>query len=106
MVAPDTIEWYRNYGPNLKHKESSNESTAASKLRQISWGYLVIRVDPHKKTHLAGVIIQDFTTPTKFKFNNTHDNCICRYPQAYLWISTLRVIRERFQVANEIITIY
>jgi hypothetical protein len=47
------------------------KSTAASKLRQIPQGYLVIGVDPHKKTHAAVVITQDFTTHAKFKFSNT-----------------------------------
>ncbi len=47
------------------------KSTAASKLRQIPQGYLVIGVDPHKKTHAAVLITQDFTTHAKFKFSNT-----------------------------------
>jgi len=47
------------------------KSTAASKLRQIPQGYLVIGVDPHKKNHAAVVITQDFTTHTKFKFSNS-----------------------------------
>jgi transposase len=47
------------------------KSTVASKLRQIPQGYLIIGVDPHKKTHAAVVITQDFTTHAKFKFNNT-----------------------------------
>jgi transposase len=49
------------------------KSTAASRLRQIPQGYLVIGVDPHKKTHAAVVITQDFTTHAKFKFSNTMD---------------------------------
>jgi transposase len=47
------------------------KSAIASKLRQIPQGYLVIGVDPHKKTHAAVVITQDFTIHAKFKFNNT-----------------------------------
>jgi len=47
------------------------KSTAASKLRQIPQGYMVIGVDPHKKTHAAVVITQDFTTHAKFKFSNS-----------------------------------
>src|SRR4030066_1391051 len=47
------------------------KSTAASKLRQIPQGYLVIGVDPHKKTHAAVSITQDFTIHAKFKFSNS-----------------------------------
>ena len=47
------------------------KNATANKLRQIPQGYLVIGVDPHKKTHAAVVITQDFTTHAKFKFNNT-----------------------------------
>ena len=43
------------------------KSIVASKLRQIPQGYLVIGVDPHKKTHAAVLITQDFTTHAKFK---------------------------------------
>lgn len=47
------------------------KNAVASKLRQIPQGYLIIGVDPHKKTHAAVVITQDFTTHAKFKFSNT-----------------------------------
>jgi len=49
------------------------KSTAASKLRQIPQGYLVIGVDPHKKRHAAVAITQDFTTRAKFKVDNTRE---------------------------------
>ena len=47
------------------------KNAVASKLRQIPQGYLIIGVDPHKKTHAAVLITQDFTTHAKFKFSNT-----------------------------------
>jgi len=47
------------------------KNAVASKLRQIPRGYLIIGVDPHKKTHAAVLITQDFTTHAKFKFSNT-----------------------------------
>ena len=47
------------------------ENTAARKRRQVSEGYLVVGIDPHKKRHAAVAITQDFTTRTKFKFDNT-----------------------------------
>src|SRR4030043_486022 len=46
------------------------KNAVASKLRQIPQGYLIIGVDPHKKTHAAVLITQDFTTHAKFKFSN------------------------------------
>jgi transposase len=49
------------------------KSTAASKLRQVPQGYLVIGVDPHKKKHAAVAITQDFTTHAKFKFSNSRE---------------------------------
>ena len=47
------------------------KNAVASKLRQIPQGYLIIGVDPHKKTHAAVLMTQDFTTHAKFKFSNT-----------------------------------
>src|SRR4030066_1363109 len=47
------------------------KNAVASKLRQIPQGYLIIGVDPHKKTHAAVLITQDFTTHAKFKFSNS-----------------------------------
>ena len=49
------------------------KNTAAMKLKQVPIGYLVIGVDPHKKKHAAVVITQDFTTHSKFKFNNSKE---------------------------------
>ena len=47
------------------------KNTGARKRKQISGGYLVIGIDPHKKRHAAVAITQDFTTQAKFKFDNT-----------------------------------
>jgi transposase len=49
------------------------ENTVARKRKQVPEGYLVIGVDPHKKRHAAVAITQDFTTLTKFKFDNTKE---------------------------------
>ena len=49
------------------------EDTAARKRKQVPEGYLIIRVDPHKKRHAAVAITQDFTTRDKFKFDNTRE---------------------------------
>ncbi|MBA7557378.1 hypothetical protein ES705_50131 [subsurface metagenome] len=46
------------------------KNTAARRLRQVPTGYLVVGVDPHKKKHAAVAMTQDFTTHSKFKFNN------------------------------------
>jgi len=49
------------------------KSTAARKLRQVPERYLVIGIDAHKKRHAAAVVTQDFTTHSKFKFNNSRE---------------------------------
>ena len=49
------------------------KNSAARKLRQVPAGYLVVGVDPHKKTHAAVAMTQDFTTHSKFKFNNSKE---------------------------------
>jgi len=49
------------------------KSTAASKLRQVPGGYLVIGVDAHKRKHGAVMMTQDFTTRSKLKFNNSRE---------------------------------
>jgi len=49
------------------------KDTAARKRKQIPEGYLVVGVDPHKKRHAAVAITQDFTTQSKFKFDNTSE---------------------------------
>jgi len=46
-------------------------NNAARKLKQVPKGYLVMGVDPHKKRHAAVAVTQDFTTHSKFKFNNS-----------------------------------
>jgi transposase len=47
------------------------KNSTARKLRQLPKGYLVMGVDPHKKKHAAVAMTQDFTTHSKFKFNNS-----------------------------------
>jgi transposase len=47
------------------------QNTAARKMKQVPEGYLVVGIDPHKKTHAAVAITQDLTTKAKFKFENT-----------------------------------
>jgi len=49
------------------------KSSAARKLKQVPKGYLVMGVDPHKKKHAAVAMTQDFTTHSKFKFNNSKE---------------------------------
>jgi transposase len=49
------------------------KNSAAKKRKQVPAGYLVIGVDPHKKKHAAVVITQDFTTHSKFKFDNSRE---------------------------------
>jgi transposase len=49
------------------------ENSIARKLRQVPKGYLVMGIDPHKKKHAAVAITQDFTTHSKFKFNNSRE---------------------------------
>ena len=49
------------------------KNSTARKLRQVPGGYLVVGVDPHKKTHAAVAMTQDFTTHSKFKFNNSRE---------------------------------
>ncbi len=46
------------------------KDTAAEKCKQIPKGYLVVGINPHKKKHAAVVMTQDFTTYSKFKFDN------------------------------------
>jgi len=47
------------------------KNSTARKLRQVPKEYLVMGVDPHKKKHAAVAMTQDFTTHSKFKFNNS-----------------------------------
>jgi transposase len=49
------------------------KNSTANKLRQVPAGYLVVGIDPHKKTHAAIVTTQDFTTHNKFKFCNSKE---------------------------------
>jgi len=47
------------------------KNSVAKKLRQVPAGYLVVGVDPHKKKRAAVAMTQDFTTHSKFKFDNS-----------------------------------
>ena len=49
------------------------QNTVASKLKQVPEGFLILGVDPHKKRHAAVAITQDFTTQSRFKFDNTRE---------------------------------
>jgi len=49
------------------------KNSAAKKLKQVPVGYLIVGVDPHKKKHAAVIVTQDFTTHSKFKFNNSKE---------------------------------
>jgi len=49
------------------------KNSAANKLKQVPVGYLVIGIDSHKKIHMAVAMTQDFTTHSKFKFNNSNE---------------------------------
>ena len=49
------------------------KNSTARKLKQVPKGYLVMGVDPHKKKHAAVAVTQDFTTHSKFKFNNSRE---------------------------------
>jgi hypothetical protein len=49
------------------------KNSAARKLKQVPVGYLIVGVDPHKKKHAAVIVTQDFTTHSKFKFNNSRE---------------------------------
>ena len=49
------------------------QNIAARKRNQVPEGYLIIGIDPHKKRHAAVAITQDFTTQSKFKFDNTRE---------------------------------
>src|SRR5271169_4304521 len=48
-------------------------NTAALKLKQVPERYLMVGIDPHKKTHAAVAITQDLSIRDKFKFDNTMD---------------------------------
>ena len=52
------------------------KNSAANKLRQVTQGYLIVGVDPHKKKHAAVAMTQDFTIRCKFKFNNAREGFI------------------------------
>ncbi len=49
------------------------KNSAARKMKQVPEGFLIVGIDPHKKTHAAVVITQDLAIRAKFKFDNTRD---------------------------------
>ena len=49
------------------------KNSAAKKRWQVPAEYLVVGVDPHKKKHAAVFMTQDFTTHSKFKFDNSRE---------------------------------
>ena len=49
------------------------KNNAATKLRQVPEGYLIVGIDPHKKKHAAVAITQDYAIRYKFKFDNTRE---------------------------------
>jgi Transposase IS116/IS110/IS902 family./Transposase. len=49
------------------------KNSTARKLKQVPREYLVMGVDPHRKRHAAVAVTQDFTTHSKFKFNNSRE---------------------------------
>jgi transposase len=49
------------------------KNSAARKMKQVSEGYLIVGVDPHKNKHAAVVITQDFTIRDRFKFDNSRE---------------------------------
>ncbi len=73
MMAPVTIERVTEKAPNLSRRSHQMKNSTARKLKQVPKGYLVMGIDPHKKRHAAVVMTQDFTTHSKFKFDNTRE---------------------------------
>jgi transposase len=49
------------------------KNNAARKLKQIQSDYLLIGVDPHKKTHVAAAMTYDLVFHTRFRFANSHE---------------------------------
>ena len=49
------------------------KNNAARKRKEVPAEYLVIGIDPHKKKHAAVFMTQDFTTHSKFKFDNSRE---------------------------------
>ena len=47
------------------------KDSTARRLRQIPAGYLLVGIDPHKKTHAAVAMTQDAMVQSKFKFDNS-----------------------------------
>ena len=47
------------------------KNALAKKISQVPKEYLVVGIDPHKKTHTAAAITQDFNVVTRFKFDNS-----------------------------------
>ena len=72
-MAPVTIERVTEKAPNLSRRNHQMKNSTARKLKQVPKGYLVMGIDPHKKRHAAVAMTQDFTTHSKFKFNNSKE---------------------------------
>jgi len=72
-MAPVTIERVTEKAPNLSRRSHQMKNSTARKLKQVPKGYLVMGIDPHKKRHAAVTMTQDFTTHSKFKFNNSKE---------------------------------
>lgn len=49
------------------------KNNTAKKLKQVPSDYLLIGIDPHKKTHAAVIMSQDATVLRKFKFTNSRE---------------------------------
>ena len=47
------------------------KNSAAKKRKEVPAGYLVIGIDPQKKKQPTVSMAQDFTTHSKFKFDNS-----------------------------------
>ncbi len=73
-MAPATIRrGAQAKAPNLGRRSHQMKNSAARKLKQVPQGYLVMGVNPHKKKRAAVIMTQDFTTHSKFKFNNSKE---------------------------------
>lgn len=47
------------------------KNSTAKRLRQIPPGYLIVGIDPHKKSHVAVAISQDAVVRRRWRFGNT-----------------------------------
>jgi hypothetical protein len=49
------------------------KNDSARRLQQVPTDYLIIGVDPHKKTHTAVAMTYDLVVHTRFKFSNSEE---------------------------------